>query len=96
VLRLTCILLVLSSLGSASQFTSTTVCKAYRVSSAGDTGCDARDIYDGQNFLIGRQQYAMANINGNSFTITGNTITVQEQSARVCFSTRRRLRARCV
>ena len=78
-LRLASILLILSSLGSASPFTSSAACKAYRVSSAGDTSCDARDVFDGQSLLIGRNQFATASITGNTFTITGNTITVEEQ-----------------
>jgi hypothetical protein len=79
VLRLTSIVLIASSMGSAAQFTSTALCNAYRVSSAGDAACDARDTYDGSSVLIGRQQFATASITGNSFTITGNTITVEEQ-----------------
>jgi hypothetical protein len=51
------------------------------LSSVGSTSCHTEGTYTGPSAILGPYQFASAAITGNSFSVSGNTLDVREQTS---------------
>jgi hypothetical protein len=78
--RVTFILLALTPLSFSAEFTTAAYCETMGVSSVGSTSCHTEGTYTGPSVIIGPYQFADVAVTGNSFSVSGNTLDVREQT----------------